>query len=185
MKLFSSSIKRRTEGESGRSLPGLVAGGLAEVLRLGFGRGLRLGLRPRGHLVRPRVRPSRAWQGRRAMPPLPRWWRPLARFSLRLPSFACNATRPVAAATISVETLSVSRVSSGSLARTWSPSCLCHAAMIPLEMDSPTEGILTSMLMEKRGTTHQTRGREWLQAQLSETLPALDSPRFSSLSPGR
>ena len=50
-------------------------------------------------------------------------------------------------ATISVETFSVSRVKSASPAFTKSPDFLCQTETTPLEIDSPTAGILTSMLI--------------------------------------
>ena len=50
-------------------------------------------------------------------------------------------------ALISVETLSVSRVKSGSPALTCSPDFLCQTETTPLEIDSPTAGIFTCTLM--------------------------------------
>ena len=55
---------------------------------------------------------------------------------------------PSRSAVISVETLSVSRVKSGSPAFTSSPDFLCQTETIPLSIDSPTAGIFTSMLMK-------------------------------------
>src|SRR5204862_6682522 len=51
-------------------------------------------------------------------------------------------------AVISVETLSVSKVKSASPALTSSPDFLCHTETIPLVIDSPTAGTLTSVLMK-------------------------------------
>ncbi len=73
--------------------------------------------------------------------------RPLRRFSLPDLRLARVLQDAGLFGVISVETLSVSRVKSGSPAWTCSPSFLCQTETIPLEMDSPTAGILTSMLM--------------------------------------
>ena len=64
------------------------------------------------------------------------------------PSVAIVFKTPALSAAISVETLSVSRVKRMSPALTCSPSFLCQTETTPLEMDSPTAGILTSMLMD-------------------------------------
>jgi hypothetical protein len=52
---------------------------------------------------------------------------------------------PAFSATISVETLSVSSVKRASPSFTNSPDFLCQAETTPLVIDSPTEGILTSI----------------------------------------
>ena len=63
------------------------------------------------------------------------------------PSAAFASRTPDFSATISVETLSVSRVKRASPASTKSPDFLCQIETTPLEIDSPTAGIFTSMLM--------------------------------------
>src|SRR6266581_8534084 len=63
------------------------------------------------------------------------------------PSAAFVSRTPDFSATISVETFSVSRVKSASPASTKSPDFLCQTETTPLEIDSPTAGIFTSMLM--------------------------------------
>ncbi len=65
------------------------------------------------------------------------------------PSATRVSNTPDFSATISVETLSVSSVRSGSPALTCSPDFLCQTETTPLEMDSPTAGILTSMLIAR------------------------------------
>src|SRR5438477_7940177 len=63
------------------------------------------------------------------------------------PSAAFVSSTPAFSATISVETLSVSRVKSASPGFTKSPDFLCQTETTPLEIDSPTAGIFTSTLM--------------------------------------
>ena len=65
---------------------------------------------------------------------------PSGTFVSRVPAFS---------ATISVETLSVSSVKSGSPSLTKSPDFLCQAETTPLVIDSPTAGIFTSMTMRE------------------------------------
>ena len=66
------------------------------------------------------------------------------------PSGTFVSSTPACSATISVETLSVSSVNKASPALTYSPDFLCQTDTTPLEMDSPTAGILTSALMDNR-----------------------------------
>src|SRR5438034_5853967 len=63
------------------------------------------------------------------------------------PSGTFVSSRPAFSATISVETLSVSSVKSGSPSLTNSPDFLCQTDTTPLVIDSPTAGILTSIAM--------------------------------------
>src|SRR5437764_7060350 len=63
------------------------------------------------------------------------------------PSGTLVSSTPAFCATISVETLSVSRVKSGSPSFTNSPDFLCQTETTPLVIDSPTAGIFTSMAM--------------------------------------
>src|SRR5207248_4283687 len=80
---------------------------------------------------------------------------------------APSATRvwstPSFSALISVETLSVSRVKSGSPALTCSPDFLCQTETTPLEMDSPTAGTFTSMLMK---ALHYAQSEPTVEQQL-------------------
>ena len=61
------------------------------------------------------------------------------------PSAAFVSSTPAFSATISVETLSVSRVKSASPGLTKSPDFLCQTETTPLEIDSPTAGTLMSI----------------------------------------
>src|SRR5438874_12252354 len=63
------------------------------------------------------------------------------------PSGTFVSSKPPFSATISVETLSVSSVKSGSPSFTNSPDFLCQTETTPLVIDSPTAGIFTSMAM--------------------------------------
>src|SRR5712692_6356022 len=65
------------------------------------------------------------------------------------PSGTIVSSTPGVSAVISVETLSVSRVKSASPALTKSPDFLCQTETTPLEIDSPTAGIFTSMAMTR------------------------------------
>src|SRR4029077_4797968 len=69
-------------------------------------------------------------------------------FSSR-PSAALGLRTPSVSATISVETLSVSRVKRGSPFFTCSPDFLCQTETTPLENDSPTAGIFTCTLIAR------------------------------------
>ena len=74
---------------------------------------------------------------------------------------------PAFSAVISVETLSVSRVKKRSPALTWSPDFLCQTETMPLEIDSPTAGIFTSMLMI---AANDRRMRQCERCWKSETI---------------
>src|ERR1700745_179600 len=63
------------------------------------------------------------------------------------PSGTFVSSKPPFSATISVETLSVSSVKSGSPSFSKSPDFLCQTETTPLVIDSPTAGIFTSMAM--------------------------------------
>src|SRR5262249_46898235 len=63
------------------------------------------------------------------------------------PSGTFVSSTPDLSATISVETLSVSRAKSGSPSFTNSPDFLCQAETTPLVTDSPTDGTLTSIII--------------------------------------
>ena len=86
------------------------------------------------------------------------------------PACALMRNVPAASAVISVETLSVSRVSSASPLLTASPSFFNHAEIMPLVTDSPTAGIFTSRLIvvaldwilkmpSNRGACHTSNAR--------------------------
>ena len=132
---FSSSTMRRTAGES--------------AISVGRIRRLR------------RPRSATAATGFALARPSPCSWVPprlrlIHQSLLRLRRFSPPDLRqpwslrtPSVSATISVETLSVSRVKSGSPAFTYSPDFLCQTETMPLEIDSPTAGIFTSTLIAR------------------------------------
>src|SRR5436190_18169158 len=80
------------------------------------------------------------------------------------PSGTFVSSRPGFSATISVETLSVSSVSSGSPSLTNSPDFLCQTETTPLVIDSRTAGIFTSMTMRENysvcGTNRASRSSD-------------------------
>src|SRR5205823_11280507 len=88
------------------------------------------------------------------------------------PSSALVLSTPSASATISVETLSVSSVKSGSPFFTCSPDFLCQTETTPLEMDSPTAGIFTGTLIAR---LHKRKPRQ--ESSLSRT-GVLEPSRF-------
>jgi hypothetical protein len=66
-----------------------------------------------------------------------------------VPAGTLMCRTPGCSAVISEETLSVSSVRSASPMLTRSPSFLCQTERSPVVMDSPTDGILTSKLMDR------------------------------------
>src|SRR5438105_1355834 len=74
------------------------------------------------------------------------------------PSGTFVSSTPDFSATISVETLSVSRAKSGSPSFTNSPDFLCQAETTPLVTDSPTDGTLTSIIIVETRKLIERRG---------------------------
>src|SRR2546421_10017649 len=87
------------------------------------------------------------------------------------PSGTFVSSTPDFSATISVETLSVSRAKSGSPSFTNSPDFLCQAETTPLVTDSPTDGTLTSIIIVETRKLIERRGGGGFRQQTA--CPAL------------
>src|SRR6266446_7364747 len=94
------------------------------------------------------------------------------------PSGTFVSSTPDFSATISVETLSVSRAKSGSPSFTNSPDFLCQAETTPLVTDSPTDGILTSIIIVKTRKLIERRGRGGFRQ--NRVIPGLQRPLSSA-----